>query len=91
MKKYILENITQRLKQKLEKHKLNGKKLETGICNISIFWVGAKRNQWSWALLSLSMLQGYRQKSKQVSPHKTPLLIGQLKDWKGGEYYHWKW
>ena len=39
MKEYILD-LAPRLKyQKLDKHKLNGKKLATAICNKSIFWV----------------------------------------------------
>ena len=39
MKEYILD-LAPRLKyQKLDKRKLNGKKLATAICNTSIFWV----------------------------------------------------
>ena len=37
----------------------------TASCNISICWVWVIMNQWLWALLSLSMLKGGRQKSKQ--------------------------
>ena len=38
---------------------------ETATCNIPILIVWAKRNQWLWALLSLSMLWGSRKRLKQ--------------------------
>lgn len=39
--------------------------LDPTTCNIPIFCAWAKKNQWLWALLSLSMLQGRKERLNQ--------------------------